>query len=182
MSARTVFTCDACGVTGDGVVGDYAHPDPPVGWVWFWGSALRMTGPHACSEKCWREVQTSPDGRLYLPDSHERRAETPARRATDAELAPTTPPAPRGPQAVVYFIQRGDDGPVKIGYSRNPKGRLVSLQTSIPERLCILGIVDGGKTEEMRLHRHFSAHCIHGEWFHPAPELLAYIREHGRQP
>lgn len=191
MSTRVTFTCDACGATGEGIPGEYTHPDPPTGWVWFWGSPLKMTGPHACSEKCWRTVGTSADGKLYLPDSHERRAERPARQAMVAveadlhagarreRLALEAQRAERS-RALVYFIQRGVDGPVKIGFSKAPKVRLASLQIGIPERLRILGVLDGGKPEEQRLHRYFSAHAIGGEWFRPAPEVLAYIRENGR--
>lgn len=185
MSARVTFTCDGCGATGDGIPGDYTHPDPPMGWIWFWGSPLKMTGPHACSEACWHKVGRSPEGKFYLPDSHERREERDETRkvrgmatAQPATFVPLPPPA--AIPSLVYFIQRGVDGPVKIGHSKNVRGRLSSLQTGIPERLHLLGVLDGGKAEEQRLHRYFSAHCIQGEWFSPAPEVLAYIRAHGR--
>jgi len=192
MACSVTFTCDACGATAQGIPGDYTHPDPPRGWVWFWGSELRMTGPHACSVVCWSMVDTSPDGKAYLPESHERRAlaaeeQQEARALVRAnskwleELPPRLVRDTQGTgQRVVYFIQRGSDGPVKIGFSKNPKGRLASLQTGIPERLHMLATVPGGKEEEQRLHRRFGPHCIQGEWFHPAPELMAYIGEHGR--
>ena len=183
MSVLFTFLCDGCGKEGTGILGDYLAPDPPPGWTWFWGGPLRQSGPHACSEPCWQKVCRAPDGKLYLPDSHKRRAEerkqaSLARAEPSPWMAPVVDIPARGP--VVYFIQRGGDGPVKIGFSKNPKGRLSSLQTGIPERLHLLGIVDGGKAEEQRLHRYFAAYGIQGEWFKPAPDLMAYIQTHAR--
>jgi hypothetical protein len=185
MACSVTFTCDACGAIGQGIPGDYTCPDPPRGWTWFWGSPLKMTGPHACSPTCWGKVSRSPDGKLYLPDSHERRdardEELKMRAMARSELATFAPlPPPAALPSLVYFIQRGEDGPVKIGHSKNVRGRLSALQTGIPERLRVLGVLDGGKAEEQRLHRYFGAYCIQGEWFKPVPELLAYIRMHGR--
>lgn len=36
-----------------------------------------------------------------------------------------------------YIIRVGDDGPVKIGRTRNIEARLASLQTAHHERLCV---------------------------------------------
>lgn len=190
MGVTVTFTCDACGVSGLGVPGDYLTPDPPVGWTWFWGSEMRATGPHACSKACWSKVKMSPAGKLYLPESHEQRASFAASRAHRAELIAMDPPSAalpplrdpvRGIDVVVYFIQRGD-GPIKIGYSKNPKGRLSALQTGIPERLTLLGVVPGGKAREQELHREFGRTRIQGEWFHPSPSLLDFIRAKARVP
>lgn len=183
MTVLFMFLCDGCGKEGAGHAGGYLHPDPPAGWTWFWGGELRQGGPHACSEECWQKVCRSPDGKFYLPDSHKRRAEDRKRhamaRAEPGLWKASEPPSPKV-EPVVYFIQRGSEGPVKIGFSKNPKGRLSSLQTGIPERLHLLGVLPGGKEEEQRLHRYFAAYCIQGEWFKPAPDLLAYIRTRGR--
>jgi len=35
----------------------------------------------------------------------------------------------------VYFIQRGEDGPIKIGWSNSVRTRLATLQTAHHERL-----------------------------------------------
>lgn len=191
MTVSCLFTCNACGATGDGVPGDYLFPDPPIGWVWFWGSEMKATGPHACSRACWNKVSRSPDGKLYLPDSHERRAQVNRERAARAELISMDPPsaalgpvrdAVGGHAAYVYFVQRGADGPVKIGYSKNPKGRLSALQTGIPEALQMLGVIPGGKSEEQSLHEEFHDARISGEWFRPVPRLMAFIATKARVP
>ena len=64
MAVVYEFRCDACGERGSGVQGDYIHPDPPLGWVWRFGSSLE--GPHACSRTCWDKVKMTPDGKVIL--------------------------------------------------------------------------------------------------------------------
>lgn len=75
----------------------------------------------------------------------------------------------------VYFIQQGDNGPIKIGYSADPHKRLQSLSTASPYPLRLLKVIDGGWMLEQTLHRRFAEHQLEGEWFAPAPELLAFI-------
>jgi len=191
MACTVTFICDACGATGQGVPGDYLHPDPPLGWVWFWGSEMRATGPHACSHLCWNKVDRSPDGKSYLFDSHERRArrdeEVERRRdiirqdPLSADMLPLHDRT-KGAEVFVYFIQRGADGPVKIGYSKNPKGRLSSLQVGFPEPLTLLGVIPGGKPMEEELHRQFGRARIKGEWFTPIAPLMDYVKAKARVP
>lgn len=45
---------------------------------------------------------------------------------------------------MIYFIQRGVDGPIKIGFTEsNIEDRTRSIQTSCPEKLLLLGHVNG---------------------------------------
>lgn len=84
-------------------------------------------------------------------------------------------------QPDVYFIQAVDGGPIKIGSTFNPVKRLGSLQGGSPVRLQILGLLKGaGRDAEGALHIRFLDSHSHGEWFHPTPELIAYIAEHAR--
>lgn len=75
----------------------------------------------------------------------------------------------------IYFIQRGHDGPIKIGRGDNPKKRLRQLQTASPEPLNLLGEVCGSMEFETWLHRKFRHLNISGEWFKPDSELVEYI-------
>ncbi len=75
----------------------------------------------------------------------------------------------------IYFIQQGDNGAIKIGYSTNPEKRLQTLRTASPLPLRILKIIVGGKTKEKDLHRQFAHLQMDGEWFQSTPELLEYI-------
>ncbi len=80
-------------------------------------------------------------------------------------------------QTVVYFIQSGDAGPIKIGLAWDAHKRLAALQTGHPEELRLLGTIPGNAEVERRLHDRFS-HCrIRGEWFAPDPELIRAAEE-----
>lgn len=174
MAVACLFTCNACGNTGIGMPGDSLYPDPPKGWIWWYGGGMRAEGPHACSRECWERVKWSPDGKVYLPDSHERHAER--NRESAARRASPPPPAPRK-RTYVYFAQRGDNGPIKIGVSGNVKARVSALQTAVAEPMRLLASVVGTRAMEAEIHSHLHAHRLKGEWFNPAPELLAYIAE-----
>lgn len=75
----------------------------------------------------------------------------------------------------IYFIQAGDEGPIKIGYSGRLHYRLQSLATACPWPPRLLLSIAGTRTKESRLHRTFAEHRLNGEWFEPVPELLDYI-------
>ncbi len=85
-------------------------------------------------------------------------------------------------RAWIYFIQQGDDGPIKIGTAVDPVARLRLLQTGNPERLTLRGKVEAWPGGEGALHRHFKAARMSGEWFRPGPELVAYADSPESQP
>ena len=74
---------------------------------------------------------------------------------------------------MIYFVQAGKYGPVKIGYSdEKVQKRIQSLQVGAWRRLRLLGIVKNGtKYGERQLHRHFAKYNIYGEWFRPTVKL-----------
>lgn len=179
MAVACLFTCDACGNTSMGIPGDYLCPDPPKGWIWWWGGEMRAHGPHARSRACWEKVKWSPDGKVYLPDSHEDREEHERKnkdRSATAPIAPPVPhPEPRPKPTFVYFAQRGENGPIKIGVSGGVKARVSALQTAVAEPVRLLASIEGTRRDEEELHFRFQAHRLKGEWFRPVPELLAHI-------
>lgn len=73
----------------------------------------------------------------------------------------------------VYFIQ--SPHAIKIGRSNDSKRRLAVLQTSQSEPLRLVACTPGGRELETEYHRQFAKHRLHGEWFSPAPEILAEI-------
>lgn len=85
----------------------------------------------------------------------------------------------------VYFIRDGEEGPIKIGLATcsSLESRLCDLQVGNPRQLRFVGVVclQGsraiGYREEQRLHLHYDACHVRGEWFEPAPSLLALIEE-----
>lgn len=78
----------------------------------------------------------------------------------------------------VYFIQSGQDGPIKIGFTQNVLSRFRALHTSSPLALRLLGAIPGSRATEKELHRRFSSERIrlNAEWFTPSPELLEMIQ------
>lgn len=72
----------------------------------------------------------------------------------------------------VYFVQASHGGPVKIGYSVDPGGRLRELQSGSPYWLVLRHSIEGDRTRENELHRQFKEHRLGGEWFTPCPELM----------
>ncbi len=82
---------------------------------------------------------------------------------------------------MIYFIQHGKDGPIKIGTTsgNNPASivyRLMSLQGGTPVKLRIIGFCKGGKKEEMLLHKGMRPFRISGEWFALRDELIDLIK------
>lgn len=75
----------------------------------------------------------------------------------------------------VYFIQAQVTGLIKIGYSVDPRMRLINMATMSPEPLVLLAIHPGGRDLEGQLHRRFSRSRTHGEWFRPTRGILDFI-------
>ena len=84
----------------------------------------------------------------------------------------------------VYFIQQGNSGPIKIGFTRdNLYARVKRLQTGNPLPLKLLAIIDGSDIKtEVSLHSRFSSCRLNGEWFAPTEELLNFINEIKNRP
>jgi len=82
---------------------------------------------------------------------------------------------------MVYFVQSGNAGPIKIGYASTMAlltSRLLGLQSSNPEPIQCLGFMEGARQDEYRTQASFSQYHIHGEWFRANDTLLSYITEH----
>ena len=79
----------------------------------------------------------------------------------------------------VYFMQAGEGGPVKIGFSHDPRVRRRSLQTALPWELIMLAVRPNATIEdEKALHGQFR-HCrIRGEWFRPEYDLLIEVEKY----
>lgn len=75
---------------------------------------------------------------------------------------------------IVYFIQAGTDGPVKIGKSTRAllATRTAALQTGNPYPLELIGVAPGGHALEREIHALFAHLRMAGEWFYPEPQLL----------
>jgi hypothetical protein len=77
---------------------------------------------------------------------------------------------------MIYFIQVGRDGPIKIGATRYPvEQRCAAFQTGNPYPLRVFGTIEGNHADEAELHRRFAKDWIRGEWFLPSDALVAFI-------
>lgn len=75
--------------------------------------------------------------------------------------------------SLVYFIQSGANGPIKIGTALNVTKRMAMLQTGNPEQLMLLSTVSGGRDLESALHFHLASERVRGEWFKPSGAVFA---------
>jgi hypothetical protein len=86
-----------------------------------------------------------------------------------------TTPCPAKTQ-LVYFIQCGTDGPIKIGYTSNFIHRFMTIQIANHQEVRLLGAMRGTMKDEKRLHAEFSEIRVRGEWFRPTDSLMEFIR------
>lgn len=78
---------------------------------------------------------------------------------------------------MIYFVQAGENGPVKIGWAKNVIHRIQELQTGNPCKLGCLGMMEGSQNEESSLHEKFKRYRGVGEWFEPSADLLSFIKD-----
>jgi len=79
---------------------------------------------------------------------------------------------------MIYFIQAGKNGPIKIGHTNNKvSNRMASMQVGCPYELRLLWTLNGDIKDEFNLHEMFKHERIRGEWFHPSKDLVDYINE-----
>ena len=101
-------------------------------------------------------------------------------KATEVRYVPDYVPVLER-EGLLYFIRRGPDGPVKIGWSQNVDRRMAELQVANAEKLELVGTVPGKWKDEAVLHARFShLQVSDNEWFHCSEEVLDYIQKHGR--
>jgi Meiotically up-regulated gene 113 len=80
-------------------------------------------------------------------------------------------------KAMVYFIQAGVNGEIKIGFAIEPWKRIKQLQTGNHVRLTMLKVIPGDRKRETQIHHLLSVHRKHGDWFHPTVEVLEFIKK-----
>lgn len=79
-------------------------------------------------------------------------------------------------ETFVYFLRRADgEGPVKIGCSHWPVGRLATMMAWSPYPLALVATIPGDGKLELRFHALLGSAWSHGEWFHPTPAALGVL-------
>ncbi|MDR7193267.1 GIY-YIG nuclease family protein [Luteimonas terrae] len=84
----------------------------------------------------------------------------------------------------VYFIGEHENqcSPIKIGVAKNIEVRKRNLQTGNPLELRLLGWIEAHNSFELerRLHQHFEATKVRGEWFAIEPaDILSILMRAG---
>jgi len=83
---------------------------------------------------------------------------------------------------VVYFIQDGIGGPIKIGRTDCLRTRLNTLQSAHARKLIVLGLLEDWRGLEEQMHALFTKERMGGEWFRPSLELLKFISTNTTRP
>ena len=78
---------------------------------------------------------------------------------------------------MIYFIQCGENGPIKIGYTQaDPKHRLKQLQIGCPYKLKLIFVYqDNDRESESDIHAEFEDYRMRGEWFLPTGRIYDFI-------
>ena len=74
----------------------------------------------------------------------------------------------------VYFIG-GEEGPIKIGMSRDPEARCREMNIGAPTDYSVLATVVGGVELERAYHSRFGFARMRGEWFERTAEIQGEI-------
>lgn len=82
-----------------------------------------------------------------------------------------------GNRSYVYFLQAGPM--VKIGRSRNIKGRMNALQSGCPYPIRLVRVEGGGEATERRYHKRFRDYHERLEWFRLEGALLEFLAGQG---
>lgn len=85
--------------------------------------------------------------------------------------------APKERDGVVYFVQAGPGGPIKVGWTQDVDRRISELQTANAKKLVLLGTVSGTMETEASLHARFSHLRLEAEWFRDSAEIHTFLRE-----
>ncbi len=88
----------------------------------------------------------------------------------------------RNRSGFVYFIQAGEDGPVRIGWARDPLARLAKLQKGNHESLRLLMTIADNGTLATRTQARFEWLRMHGEWFRFEADLQRMLWVSGAVP
>jgi len=94
-------------------------------------------------------------------------------------------PPPRAKHArpipdLLYAIQAGEGGPIKIGVTTSMKARLKALQTGNAIALVVIGVIESPSAPQLErgIHRRLKSERWIGEWFKPSERTLLVLRQH----
>ena len=75
----------------------------------------------------------------------------------------------------VYFVAAHDLGLVKIGWAKDVKRRILSMQSGSPVDLCLIHAFAGVPMDEARMHGQFAHLRVKREWFRLTDEIYGIM-------
>jgi hypothetical protein len=157
ISGYKYHPCRKCHPSSDGPVGltwPLSVTDEQVLWPMWPGT---MDHEELCAQLEMVQSITEGDCKKQWKNNHAKRAKLERSRG------------------FIYFIQAGNDGPIKIGWSEDVRSRLKQLKTANALPLKLLGSIEGTQEVEQFCHKLFSHLLVDGEWFNPDTSLLEMI-------
>lgn len=79
-------------------------------------------------------------------------------------------------KAYIYFLYAPISKRMKIGYTKFFDQRFAKIQSSSPEQLEVLRVIEGDGRLERMLHRLFSIERDHGEWFEASESMVTFAK------
>lgn len=77
---------------------------------------------------------------------------------------------------MIYFLQAGEGGPIKIGFTDKPiNKRMATLQTANAEKLTLIATMEGDLEDEKKFKSLFKTYRLNGEWYRPDKNLLGCL-------
>lgn len=80
-------------------------------------------------------------------------------------------------EGYLYAVQVGASGPIKIGFTTQPRERIATIQDFCPWPLRTLFIVPGSILNEAWVHSQCGAARLKAEWFKATPAVRALLAE-----
>ncbi|MFW8602511.1 GIY-YIG nuclease family protein [Desulfobacterota bacterium M19] len=80
---------------------------------------------------------------------------------------------------MIYVIEEGTNGPLKIGTTVDIEKRIKTLQAGNSKQLNVIMTFEGGPSLENKIHKALDKHRVPGtkEWFYRVDEVFSYIQK-----
>lgn len=131
------------------------------------------------NKKTADEIAEKINARLVLGEVDIKNKKTPSAIESGVHFSSIKPPQnPIG--KYVYFAQQNNNGPVKIGITKNNIiMRISALKVSSPYLIRLVGYIKTPFPEDLEndLHYAFKKHRIRGEWFKPDIEIWNFVKK-----
>jgi hypothetical protein len=76
---------------------------------------------------------------------------------------------------MIYFIQAGEEGLIKIGCAIAPWKKIKQLQLGSATNLILLKTIPGNEKKRKEIHTYLSTYNKQGDWFYPTTEVIKFI-------